>query len=66
MPIIDKFKEMGTLVMGKVESGSIREGDYLVLMPNKVNDLHKFSGSFPVFCLLLVPLRILSLLCRRM
>ncbi|XP_056170540.1 uncharacterized protein LOC115665764 isoform X5 [Syzygium oleosum] len=35
MPIIDKFKEMGTLVMGKVESGSIREGDYLVLMPNK-------------------------------
>ncbi|KAF8022564.1 hypothetical protein BT93_F0163 [Corymbia citriodora subsp. variegata] len=35
MPIIDKFKEMGTLVMGKVESGSIHEGDSLVLMPNK-------------------------------
>lgn len=35
MPIIDKFKEMGTLAMGKVESGSIHVGDSLVLMPNK-------------------------------
>ncbi|KAK6163383.1 hypothetical protein DH2020_000247 [Rehmannia glutinosa] len=36
MPIIDKFKDMGTVVMGKVESGSIREGDNLMIMPNKV------------------------------
>ncbi|KZV21732.1 hypothetical protein F511_02890 [Dorcoceras hygrometricum] len=36
MPIIDKFKDMGTVVMGKVESGSIREGDSLMIMPNKV------------------------------
>ncbi|KAI4330836.1 hypothetical protein MLD38_029081 [Melastoma candidum] len=35
MPIIDKFKDMGTVVMGKVESGSIREGESLVVMPNK-------------------------------
>ncbi|XP_010462768.1 PREDICTED: eukaryotic peptide chain release factor GTP-binding subunit ERF3A [Camelina sativa] len=35
MPIIDKFKDMGTVVMGKVESGSIKEGDSLVVMPNK-------------------------------
>ncbi|KAF2545025.1 hypothetical protein F2Q70_00020111 [Brassica cretica] len=35
MPIIDKFKDMGTVVMGKVESGSIREGDSLIVMPNK-------------------------------
>ncbi|KAF3570674.1 hypothetical protein F2Q69_00063144, partial [Brassica cretica] len=35
MPIIDKFKDMGTVVMGKVESGSIREGDSLAIMPNK-------------------------------
>ncbi|KAL3649101.1 hypothetical protein CASFOL_005504 [Castilleja foliolosa] len=27
MPIIDKFKDMGTVVMGNIESGSIREGD---------------------------------------
>ncbi|XP_075519411.1 uncharacterized protein LOC142553205 isoform X1 [Primulina tabacum] len=36
MPIIDKFKDMGTVVMGKVESGSIREGDNMMIMPNKV------------------------------
>ncbi|KAL7612183.1 uncharacterized protein LOC111887166 [Lactuca sativa] len=36
MPIIDKFKDMGTVVMGKVESGSIREGNNLLIMPNKV------------------------------
>ena len=36
MPIIDKFKDMGTVVMGKVESGSVREGDSMLIMPNKV------------------------------
>ncbi|KAK1419763.1 hypothetical protein QVD17_29076 [Tagetes erecta] len=36
MPIIDKFKDMGTVVMGKVESGSIREGNNVLIMPNKV------------------------------
>ncbi|CAA0829436.1 Translation elongation factor EF1A/initiation factor IF2gamma family protein [Striga hermonthica] len=36
MPIIDKFKDMGTVVMGKIESGSVREGDNLMIMPNKV------------------------------
>ncbi|KAK7370084.1 hypothetical protein VNO80_12138 [Phaseolus coccineus] len=35
MPIIDKFKDMGTVVMGKVESGSVREGDSMLVMPNK-------------------------------
>ncbi|GLT87611.1 hypothetical protein SLE2022_056880 [Rubroshorea leprosula] len=35
MPIIDKFKDMGTVVMGKVESGAMREGDSLLVMPNK-------------------------------
>ncbi|CAJ1936675.1 unnamed protein product [Sphenostylis stenocarpa] len=35
MPIIDKFKDMGTVVMGKVESGTVREGDSLLVMPNK-------------------------------
>lgn len=36
MPIIDKFKDMGTTLMGKVESGSLREGDTLMVMPNRV------------------------------
>ncbi|GLT87658.1 hypothetical protein SLE2022_057280 [Rubroshorea leprosula] len=35
MPIIDKFKDMGTVVMGKVESGTMCEGDSLLVMPNK-------------------------------
>ncbi|KAL3626632.1 hypothetical protein CASFOL_030181 [Castilleja foliolosa] len=35
MPIIDKFKDMGTVIMGKIESGSIREGDNMLIMPNK-------------------------------
>ncbi|KAJ1271015.1 hypothetical protein BS78_06G096300 [Paspalum vaginatum] len=35
MPIIDKYKDMGTVVMGKIESGTITEGDSLLVMPNK-------------------------------
>ncbi|KAL3748860.1 hypothetical protein ACJRO7_010013 [Eucalyptus globulus] len=37
MPIIDKFKDMGTVVMGKVESGSICESESLIVMPNKAS-----------------------------
>jgi len=37
MPIMDKYKDMGTVVMGKIESGTISEGDNLVVMPNKAN-----------------------------
>ncbi|KAI9008357.1 P-loop containing nucleoside triphosphate hydrolase protein [Gaertneriomyces semiglobifer] len=35
MPIADKFKEMGTVVTGKIESGRVRKGQRLILMPNK-------------------------------
>lgn len=35
MPLIDKFKDMGTVVMGKIESGTVRRGDSLMVMPNK-------------------------------
>ncbi|XVF46368.1 hypothetical protein PTKIN_Ptkin03bG0021600 [Pterospermum kingtungense] len=35
MPILDKYKDMGTVVIGKVESGSVREGDSLLVMPIK-------------------------------
>uniref|UniRef100_A0A7N0UT95 Tr-type G domain-containing protein n=2 Tax=Kalanchoe fedtschenkoi TaxID=63787 RepID=A0A7N0UT95_KALFE len=37
LPIIDKFKDMGTVVMGKVESGSVSEGDGVLVMPNKAH-----------------------------
>ncbi|EPS69318.1 hypothetical protein M569_05448, partial [Genlisea aurea] len=36
LPIIDKFKDMGTVLMGKVESGTISEGANLLTMPNKI------------------------------
>ncbi|KAF8915869.1 eukaryotic polypeptide chain release factor 3 [Mucidula mucida] len=35
MPVSEKYKEMGTVIVGKVESGLMRKGDTLVLMPNK-------------------------------
>lgn len=36
MPVVDKYKDMGTVVMGKVESGEARKGQSLLLMPNRV------------------------------
>lgn len=36
MPIMDRYKDMGTIVMGKSESGLVKKGDSLVVMPNKV------------------------------
>jgi peptide chain release factor subunit 3 len=35
IPISEKYKDMGTIAVGKLESGHIRKGDSLVLMPNK-------------------------------
>ncbi|KAH9970460.1 P-loop containing nucleoside triphosphate hydrolase protein [Russula compacta] len=35
MPISEKYKDMGTVAVGKLESGHIRKGDTLLLMPNK-------------------------------
>lgn len=35
MPIVDKYKDMGTVVMGKVESGSVKKGQNLLVMPNR-------------------------------
>lgn len=37
MPIVDKYKDMGTVVMGKVESGECRKGSNLLIMPNRVS-----------------------------
>jgi len=36
MPIVDKYSEMGTVVIGKVESGKCCKGDTLLVMPNRV------------------------------
>ncbi|KAF8558773.1 hypothetical protein OG21DRAFT_1432380 [Imleria badia] len=37
MPISEKYKDMGAIAVGKIESGHMRKGDPLVLMPNKAN-----------------------------
>ena len=35
MSVIDRYKDMGTIAMGKSESGIVRKGDRLYVMPNK-------------------------------
>ncbi|KAI8580212.1 hypothetical protein K450DRAFT_238694 [Umbelopsis ramanniana AG] len=35
MPINEKYKDMGTIVVGKVESGKVKKGQSIMLMPNK-------------------------------
>jgi peptide chain release factor subunit 3 len=37
LPVLDKHKDMGTIVMGKTEAGTVRRGDKLVVMPNNVH-----------------------------
>lgn len=50
MTIIDKFKDMGTVVMGKIESGTVREGETLLVMPNKVPvQIHIFIFSHTIY-----------------
>ncbi len=34
-PVADKYKDMGTVVLGKLEAGTIRTGEQLVVLPNK-------------------------------
>eukprot|EP00033_Pygsuia_biforma_P000389 GCRY01000466.1.p1 GENE.GCRY01000466.1~~GCRY01000466.1.p1 ORF type:complete len:541 (+),score=145.19 GCRY01000466.1:150-1772(+) len=50
LPIIDKYREMGTVVMGKLESGTIAKGEKLVMMPNRVTVevLDLTLESFPI------------------
>ena len=36
MPIVDKYRDMGTMVMGKSEAGLVRVGDVLQVMPNRL------------------------------
>jgi peptide chain release factor subunit 3 len=35
LPVSEKYNELGTMVMGKIESGRVKKGDSLLLMPNK-------------------------------
>ncbi|KAM6495914.1 eukaryotic polypeptide chain release factor 3 [Amanita muscaria] len=35
MPVSEKYKDMGTIIVGKIESGHLLKNDPLILMPNK-------------------------------
>ncbi|CAH7667794.1 P-loop containing nucleoside triphosphate hydrolase protein [Phakopsora pachyrhizi] len=35
MPISEKYKDMGAVVVGKLESGKVSKGDTVLMMPNK-------------------------------
>ena len=35
LPIVDKYKDMGVIILGKIESGRIYKGQQLMLQPNK-------------------------------
>ncbi|KAI5118780.1 hypothetical protein M0805_005661 [Coniferiporia weirii] len=35
VPISEKYKDMGTIVVGKIESGRVQRNDTLLLMPNR-------------------------------
>ena len=37
------FQDMGTMVLGKVESGVITKGQSLTLMPNKVSSMPDYT-----------------------
>jgi len=37
MPVSEKYKDMGAIAVGKIESGHMRKGDSLILMPNKAS-----------------------------
>ena len=37
LPVSEKYNEMGTMVMGKLESGRVKKGDPLLVMPNRVS-----------------------------
>jgi len=36
LPILSKYKDLGTIIEGKVEQGTVSVGDKLCVMPNKV------------------------------
>ena len=35
LPIAEKYNELGTMVVGKLEAGRVKKGDSLLMMPNK-------------------------------
>lgn len=49
MPVVEKYKDMGTVLMGKVESGEARKTQTLVLMPNRVCFILQYELSHSLY-----------------
>ena len=45
LPIVDKYKDMGVIILGKIESGQIVKGQHLIMQPNK----RKVKGAISKF-----------------
>ncbi|PRD26922.1 UNVERIFIED_CONTAM: Eukaryotic peptide chain release factor GTP-binding subunit ERF3A [Trichonephila clavipes] len=45
MPVVDKYKDMGTVVLGKVEAGNAKRSQQLLIMPNRVQTLKHISSN---------------------
>lgn len=45
LPISEKYNDLGTVIVGKIESGRIYKNDSLLLMPNRVSSHRSFSRS---------------------
>lgn len=45
MPVSEKYRDMGTIVVGKVEAGRLRQGSKLMLMPNRVRLVLAIEGD---------------------
>ena len=48
MPIVDKYSDRGTIVLGKVESGTCKKGQTLLLMPNRVSSLFQRNNPYSI------------------
>lgn len=51
LPVSEKYNELGTMVMGKIESGRVKKGDTLLVMPNRVSrEAVIFIDSVAEYC----------------
>jgi len=50
LPISEKYKDLGTVVVGKLESGRTKKGDSLLMMPNKVRTVITPPGLCAPYC----------------
>ena len=47
--VVFRYSEMGTVVIGKVESGRCNKGDTLLVMPNRVSIIYIIKNVKGVF-----------------